>query len=536
MLRFLWCLIFGACCFSSRAAFVYETPGEFLTSGDFDGDGRADALVLDKLTGNVRVGYQNTNGALVWSVARATGADPVSALAVGRFADTNRDAIAVTAMDLNQIRILKLSSPSNSPAPAILNPAHPGTTLLVGLETPYGTTTTRSWLTTGARDPGITLLDLFAFLGDSLAGFQDQIAAEGYLASGNALLAGTNNVSLVSSLVRGSNDTFAAYSYANQANVLYRVNLESGTEYTSGHFKWSQDTNPIPVVMFYVPGKSNLIVQRITNTVNGLAFGAPAISTFNSAIQRVYFVDEGTNGYGVVQFGNGAAGIRPSNTNDQLQVSAGLGLGAAGNVISGVVPLGIGKFALLSSASNLLASTYAQVFTKSGGNYVQTSSNSLPAETTAATRGNVWLFQSEPFLTTAATMVGSLSAPAWSSTISGLPTTLAVRVESDGGITAGLNNPSTNNFGPPPAGTVYVLPNQYRDDVSFFGYSPARAPEPSVVTISPPPGSYGGPIQISISGQNASDSVQYRTTADGAWQSVCRVVSADQRRDDSISW
>jgi WD40-like Beta Propeller Repeat len=518
MLRFLWCLIFGACCFSSRAAFVYETPGEFLTSGDFDGDGRADALVLDKLTGNVRVGYQNTNGALVWSVARATGADPVSALAVGRFADTNRDAIAVTAMDLNQIRILKLSSPSNSPAPAILNPAHPGTTLLVGLETPYGTTTTRSWLTTGARDPGITLLDLFAFLGDSLAGFQDQIAAEGYLASGNALLAGTNNVSLVSSLVRGSNDTFAAYSYANQANVLYRVNLESGTEYTSGHFKWSQDTNPIPVVMFYVPGKSNLIVQRITNTVNGLAFGAPAISTFNSAIQRVYFVDEGTNGYGVVQFGNGAAGIRPSNTNDQLQVSAGLGLGAAGNVISGVVPLGIGKFALLSSASNLLASTYAQVFTKSGGNYVQTSSNSLPAETTAATRGNVWLFQSEPFLTTAATMVGSLSAPAWSSTISGLPTTLAVRVESDGGITAGLNNPSTNNFGPPPAGTVYVLPNQYRDDVSFFGYSPARAPEPSVVTISPPPGSYGGPIQISISGQNASDSVQYRTTADGAWQ------------------
>ena len=72
---FLWCLVLGAWCLSAHAAFVYETPAEFITSGDFDGDGRADALVLDKLTGNVRVGYQNANGALVWSAPRATGAE-----------------------------------------------------------------------------------------------------------------------------------------------------------------------------------------------------------------------------------------------------------------------------------------------------------------------------------------------------------------------------------------------------------------------------------------------------------------------------
>ena len=93
-----------------------------------------------------------------------------------------------------------------------------------------------------------------------------------------------------------------------------------------------------------------------------------------------------------------------------------------------------------------------------------------------------------------------------------------MRVESDGGTATGLSNPATNNFGPPPAGTVYVLPNQYRDDVSFFGYGPARAPDPSVVTISPPPGSYGGPIQISFTKQNAADDVQYRATQNGAWQ------------------
>jgi hypothetical protein len=193
-------------------------------------------------------------------------------------------------------------------------------------------------------------------------------------------------------------------------------------------------------------------------------------------------------------------------------------LGAAGNVVSGVVPLGLGKFALLLAASNSPASTLAQVFTKVGSNYTVTSSSALPAVTTGVTRGNVWLFQLEPFLSSTATLVGSLSAPAWSSAVSGLPGTIAVRVESDGGTAAGLGSPATNNFGAPPAGTAYVLPNQYREDISFFGYAPPRVPEPSVITISPPPGAYGGPIQISFNKQNAADDVHYRKDADAAWQ------------------
>ena len=105
-LKVLWSLVLGASCFSANAAFVTETSAEFLTSGDFNGDGLSDALVLDKLTGNVRVGYQNTNGILAWSPARSTGADAVSALAVGRFAQTNSEAIAITSVSPAISRIL----------------------------------------------------------------------------------------------------------------------------------------------------------------------------------------------------------------------------------------------------------------------------------------------------------------------------------------------------------------------------------------------------------------------------------------------
>jgi len=184
-------LLMGSGNFSARAAFVYETPSELVTSGDFDGDGRADALVLDKVTATSALVTKLQWRARLVRAARH-GSGWCQRPGRGRFGETNRDAIAVTAVDLNQIRILKLSNPTNSPAPAIVNPAHPGTSLLVGLDAPYGVTADRSWLSAGAHDPSFALIDLFAFIGDSLTSFQDQIVAEGYLSSGNSLMIGTN--------------------------------------------------------------------------------------------------------------------------------------------------------------------------------------------------------------------------------------------------------------------------------------------------------------------------------------------------------
>lgn len=498
------------------AAFVYETPSEFITSGDFNGDGLADALVLDKITGNARIGYQNVSGALVWSPARSTGTERVNALAVGRFSQTNSEAIAVTAAELNRIHVLNLSNPSNAPTPAVVNSAHASLSLLVGLDAPLGVSASRSWMATGTHDPGVTLLDLFAFIGDSLSSFQDQIADQGYLSSGSSFRRFAGDATLLAAIRRGSNDAFLAYAYSNTAApVLVRSNLPPRTEYVFGTF----NGEPYPRLLFYVPGQSNVIVQPLTNGVAGFGFGAATINTFASPVRRVYFVDEQTNGLVVIHFGDGVAGLRlPGGSGGHLQASYSFGLGPAGNDISGLVPLGFGKFALLSSASNSPASTLAQIYTKTGSNYNVTSSSALPAVTSAGTRGNVWLFQIEPFVSSAATLVGSLSAPAWSSSILGFPGTISVRVESDGGTTTGLGSPATNNFGAPPAGTAYVLPNQYREDISFFGYAPARAPEPSVITIAPPPGAYSGPIQISFIKQNATHSVYYRKGPDASWQ------------------
>jgi len=510
-------LVLGAGCFPAHAAFVSETSNEFLTSGDFNGDGLPDVLVLDKLTGNARIGYQGGSGELTWAAAFATGADPATALAVGRFAQTNRDDLAVTAAGLNSVRIVSLPGSSNVPTASVIHPPHAGVTMLVGLDAPYGATAERSWLTTGAVESGLTLLDLLGFDATGQSFFQDQVPAAGALRNASSFRRAAGDATLLAAIrADGSNDTFVAFAYTNTAApALVRSNLPTGVQYVFGQF----NNDPLPHLIFYVPGQSNVIAQPLLATGTDFALGPATLIELGAAVGQVWFVPEPTNGLVVVRFGDGAvSGLHLAAGDDHLTLAPGLAIGPTGDAVSGVVPLEPGRFVLLVSWSNLLASTSARVFTLDvGGNYVQTASNALPAVSSAATRGNVWWFPTDPFVAGSASLVASFSAPVWSSRITYAPD-VAVRVETDGGAVAGLGNPGTNQFGSLPPGANYALPNQYRDDVSFFGYGPARAAEPSLVTISPPPGPYTGPIQIGFSTSGVGDDVYFRTGASGAWQ------------------
>ncbi|MDB6032755.1 MAG: hypothetical protein JWM16_3093, partial [Verrucomicrobiales bacterium] len=500
------------------ASFVYETSNEFISSGDFNGDGRIDALVLDKATGNARVGFQDASGALSWADPMPTGVPSPGSLAVGRFVQSNRTAIAVTSPSWNRIHVLVLSASSNSPF--VNNPAHVGPSLLVGLDAPYGTVSPFSSLVTGSQadyDPRVSLLDLLAFVGDSSAHFQDQIAAEGQLASANSLRLGTGATTSVAGMRRGSNDTFAAYSYTNQNNTLYRVQLHAGTEYVSGLFKWSRDNQTTPGLLFYVPGESNIISQRIIETGGVFTLGAATVTSFNSPIKRVFYIDEGTNGFAVIHFGDGVVGVRPAGSNDQLQAVYNFGSGSAGNVPTGVVPLGPGKFALLLGVSNTVSSAQAQVFTRSGTNYVQTSSNALAATTSNGTRANLWLFAYEPFVSANPGFIASLHAGDWIKSITGLPGSVSVVTESDGGVTNGLGNPTPQSLSSPSLNAAFGLINQYHPAISLFSYSAPRVAEPVLITISPQPGHYDSPISVTFTKGVSTDHVLYRL-GPGAYQ------------------
>ncbi len=107
---------------AALASFVYETDTEFISSGDFNGDGLLDVLVLDKATGNARVGCQNNLGAINWSATLATGVAQVTGGTAGRFLNGARDALAITASVLNRVYLFDLSNSNSAAPPVVVTP------------------------------------------------------------------------------------------------------------------------------------------------------------------------------------------------------------------------------------------------------------------------------------------------------------------------------------------------------------------------------------------------------------------------------
>src|SRR5262245_3656723 len=114
---------------SVRMAFgaVSETPDEFHGTGDFDGDGRLDLAIVDKVTGVYRLGYGQPNGTNVWVDGRASGIEHVTGLGIGRVLYTTRDALAFTSPDANRVNVFDASMPgmAGQPTNVFLGPLGP---------------------------------------------------------------------------------------------------------------------------------------------------------------------------------------------------------------------------------------------------------------------------------------------------------------------------------------------------------------------------------------------------------------------------
>src|SRR5690349_22618366 len=90
---------------SGVSSFEYESPYEFFGTGDLDGDGRADVVIVDKESGKYRVGYQSAAGALSWVDCRPSGVKGVGGFGLGSVRAKNQDGLAFTAPDANEITL-----------------------------------------------------------------------------------------------------------------------------------------------------------------------------------------------------------------------------------------------------------------------------------------------------------------------------------------------------------------------------------------------------------------------------------------------
>ena len=509
-LAVLWNLVFGTWNFAS-AAFVYETPAEFLTSGDFNGDGLSDVLVLDKASGNVRVGFQNTGGSLMWSPSLFTGTEYVSGCGVGSFLQVGRDALAITSTKLNGIPLEDLSNTNYLATAYLVVPNGIGPHALAGLSNALSSVESL-FVASAANNAPAEQIEAILFNPGPILSYSGLFNESGFFERANELPIPTAGLTLSLGIARGANsDALHIWQFTNSASVIGSLsNLPPGSDYAFGYF----NNEPLPRFWFYVPGETNITVESLVTAAPGFYFSNAITLNFSAPVERVYVVGTNHDGSAMIQFGDGIQGARLPGGAPQLAPKYSTG---AGREFTGIAPLSDGKFVLLSAPTGTLSSVSAQVMTFNGTSYTQISSNNLTALTTRSNRANVWLFQSEPFVSSTPGFVASLNAPDWSGNLTGLPGAVSVRVETDGGLTAGLGSAVTNNLGAPPSGSTFGLPDQYRDDISLFSYTAPHAAESVDATISPAPGIYDGPISISFTKQHTFDTVLYRVDTN-AWQ------------------
>ena len=250
----------------AQTAFVYDTGSELLTSGDFNGDGIADVLVLDKSTGNARVGYLDTNGVIAWSAPLVSGAENVTGAAVGQFLTPGSDSLAVTAPGLNRINLISLANSNNAGTPVVITPVGIGPHTLVTLLDPLGLGGSPAPTLLVASSDNAASAELMESLQIS-SGVPTPAGSFSETAEfdrGNALLL-ANSPTLAAGLVRGDTDRFDLLQFTNPPGsiLLSLTNLPSGGDYVFGNF----NGEPLPRIILYQPGTSNLtVVALVTNS------------------------------------------------------------------------------------------------------------------------------------------------------------------------------------------------------------------------------------------------------------------------------
>ncbi len=360
------------------SSFVYESPYEFFGSGDLDGDGRADVVIVDKESGKYRLGYQNTAGILSWVDCRPSGVKGIGGLGIGHLLSKNQDGLAFTAPDANQVTLVEAASPTapgkpiNVPFTAALGPS---TVVPIDAGSAGKTGLMDLYIGSIYNSPDANLATILRNDGSEYAKI-GEATLPATPARANRLALKVGQTELVCQLLRDDKgDSFRAENLTTGKPVPMATltDLPAGSDYAAGYFEGSA----LRQFLFYKPGQSTLTVRPVQESAGQLQFGKGDSFDLGQAVRRVVTLVGGANEKLFVIFGEGAKAGVFSFDGVKAPVSV-LTMEATNEVFTCAASLANGFVAFTQPGSGKFSDKY-RVYKASGDSYVSGVFGSLPS-------------------------------------------------------------------------------------------------------------------------------------------------------------
>jgi formylglycine-generating enzyme required for sulfatase activity len=276
------------------SGFVYETPSEFFSNGDFDGDGRVDLVIVDKGTGKFRVGYGSPTGTVSWVDCRVSGLKEIRGFNIGKFISPKYDALAFADPAANAFSLADASD-QNTPGKPVNIPFSGG----VGANTIAGIGGAPGgrpglldlYISSTLNSPDPNLATLLRNDGSEFVKISE-VTLPGVAALANRVALKVGQADLLAVLVRGeAKDTLRIedWSSGKPVSVVTVSDLAAGSEYAVGNFRG----NGLKDFVFYKPGESKIIVRPMEDAGGGkFQAGNPATHDLAQPITRIVTLED----------------------------------------------------------------------------------------------------------------------------------------------------------------------------------------------------------------------------------------------------
>lgn len=516
--------LLGAVVLTQAATFVQETDGDFTASADFNGDGRRDLVVIDKMSGVYRVGFQDAGGSFVFTKPQASGTSGVTGVAVGQLRGPNA-SFAVTGPAANAIFLIAPTA-TGYVEPERIHQSGIEPQLLAAADIAGGASPSShdDLAVACMTDPtfGARLRQLRNSSGATTL-LQVQDIPDGEMAAGNRFVPQPGAPAMFAHMQGlGGTREFRAWTLPGGAIGsldLVIPGLPQGTRWLFGNFNGVDHH-----LVFFRPGAPTVEARLVSPAGPGWSAGTPLTYAFSGPVEQVIRIPHATLGQLLVAWlTNGMVESVPFDGTSFGPPVPVPGL-PSGQVPFGLVPVsGADGFVILSGQPGDFGPMGAQRVTPSSAGWVPGTFSPLPGITGFEAFANVMLLDRPPFRTDDAELRRSYRARDWSDSVSlsgAGPVAVTGDVAAYGGPTQGIGAPAAQTLGNAAVSPGGTLVNQQHPQFSLFSFRSNLGTAVDDVSVSPGPGSYDNAVQLEFIGMAPGTTVFYREGPGGTFSST----------------